>query len=85
MYVARDPQSLDLHHLIRGNYRQVFFNKEILGIHMPFDLEREFKKDLTCGNLAFGMARFHCSLCQKGKLVAFSCKGRAPPEADYFD
>jgi hypothetical protein len=22
------------------------------------------------------MARFHCSLCQKDKLVAFSCKGR---------
>ena len=76
MYVARDPQSSDLHHLIRENYRQVFFNKEILGIHLPFHLEREFKKYLTCGNLAFGMARFHCSLCQKDKLVAFSCKGR---------
>jgi len=43
---------------------------------MLFHLEREFKKYLTCGNLAFGMARFHCSLCQKDKLVAFSCKGR---------
>jgi hypothetical protein len=74
MYVARDPQSSDLHNLIRENYRQVFFNKEILGIHLPFHLEREFKKYLTCGNLAFGMARFHCSLCQKDKLVAFSCK-----------
>ena len=76
MYIARNPQSSDLHHLIRENYRQFFFNKEILGTHLPFHLEREFKKYLTCGNLAFGMARFHCSLCQKDRLVAFSCKGR---------
>ena len=53
-----------------------FFNKEIQGTLLPFHLEREFKKYLTCGNLAFGMARFHCSLCQKDKLVAFSFKGR---------
>lgn len=76
MCVARDPQSFDLYHLIRENYRQVSFNKEIRGTHLPFHLEREFKKYLTYGNLDFGMARFHCSLCQKDKLVAFSCKGR---------
>jgi hypothetical protein len=76
MYIARDPYSSDFHHLIRENYHQVFFNKEILGTHLPFHLEREFKKYLICGNLAFGMARFHCSLCQKDKLVAFSCTGR---------
>ena len=76
MYTSRDPYSSELHHLIRENYRQVFFNKEIRGTHLPFHLEREFKKYLICGNLAFGMARFHCSLCQKDKLVAFSCKGR---------
>ena len=76
MYIARDPYSSDLHSLIRENYRQVFFNKENIGVHLPYHLEREFKKYLRCGNLAFGMARFHCSLCQKDKLVAFSCKGR---------
>lgn len=76
MYIARDPYSSDLHSLIRENYRQVFFNKENIGVHLPYHLEREFKKYLRCGNLALGMARFHCSLCQKDKLVAFSCKGR---------
>jgi hypothetical protein len=76
MYVSRNPQKTDLHQLIRENYRQVFFNKEINGFTLPFHLEREFKKYLTCGNLSYGMARFHCSLCQKDKLVAFSCKGR---------
>ena len=71
MYIARDPYSSDLHHLIRENYRQVFFNKEILGTLVPFHLKREFKKYLICGNLAFGMAIFHCFLCQKDKLVAW--------------
>jgi hypothetical protein len=76
MYFPRNPQKSDLHQIIRENYRQVFFNKEINGSTLPFHLEREFKKYLTCGNLSYGMARFHCSLCQKDKLVAFSCKGR---------
>ncbi len=73
MYVARDPQNTELHVLIRENYRQVFFDKEVHGTHLPFHLEREFNKYLTCGNLAYGMARFHCMHCQKDKLVAFSC------------
>jgi hypothetical protein len=76
MYVPRHPLKTNLHQLIRENYRQVFFNKEIQGTNLPFHLDREFKKYLTCGNLSYGMARFHCSLCHKAKLVAFSCKGR---------
>lgn len=76
MYVSRKTNKTDLHSLVRENYRQVFFDKEHNGISLPFHLEREFKKYLICGNLAYGMARFHCSLCSKDKLVAFSCKGR---------
>ncbi|MBC7539710.1 MAG: transposase zinc-binding domain-containing protein [Bacteriovorax sp.] len=76
MYVPRTPYKTDLHALIRENYRQVFFDKENLGIHLPFHLEREFKKYLTCGIPAYGIARFHCLCCQKDKIVAFSCKGR---------
>lgn len=44
MYVVRDPQKSDLHCLIRENYRQVFFDKEVNGTNLPFHLEREFKK-----------------------------------------
>lgn len=76
MYVSRTPYKTDLHDLIRENYRQVFFDKEVQGTHLPFHLEREFKRYLTCGIPAYGMARFHCSCCQKDKIVAFSCKGR---------
>jgi len=76
MHVSRSPTKTDLHRIIRENYRQVFFDKENLGIDLPFHLERELKKYLKCGILSQGMARFHCSLCQKDKFVAFSCKGR---------
>ncbi|MBT3586562.1 MAG: hypothetical protein HN509_16760 [Halobacteriovoraceae bacterium] len=40
-------------------------------------LKREFNKFLSCGVLANGFARFHCGHCQKDKLIAYSCKGRA--------
>ena len=65
-----------MHSIVRENYRQVFFDKEINGTKLPFHLEREFRKYLTCGILSYGMARFHCPHCYKDKLVAFSCKGR---------
>jgi hypothetical protein len=76
MHVPRSPQNTAIYKIVRENYRQVFFDKEQLEIHLPFHLEREFKKYLNCGILAKGMARFHCSLCQKDKFVAYSCKGR---------
>jgi hypothetical protein len=76
MYVQHDPYKTDLHCLIRENYRQVFYDKEIQGTNLPFHLEREFKKYITCGILAYGMARFRCPCCYKEKIVAYSCKGR---------
>ena len=76
MYVARNPYKTDLHALVRENYRQVFFDKEVQGSNLPFHLEREFKKYLTCGIPSYGMARLQCPCCQKDKFVAFSCKGR---------
>ncbi len=76
MYVARNPYKTDLHALVRENYRQVFFDKEVQGSNLPFHLEREFKKYLTCGIPSYGMARLQCPCCLKDKFVAFSCKGR---------
>lgn len=76
MHTPRDPYNTNLHAVLRENYRQVFFDKEINGIQLPFHLEREFKKYLNCGILSCGMARFHCPHCYKDKIVAFSCKGR---------
>lgn len=72
----RNPVKTDLHKVIRENYQQVFFEKEIFGTTLPFHLKREFDKYLKCGILSYGFARFHCGHCQNDKLVAFSCKGR---------
>ena len=76
MYVARNPYKTDLHALVRENYRQVFYDKEVEGSNLPFHLEREFKKYLICGIPSYGMARLQCPCCLKDKFVAFSCKGR---------
>ncbi len=75
-YIPRNPKATDLHQIIRENYLQTFYNKEIAGSTMPFHLKREFSRYLTCGILAHGFARFNCGHCQKDKLVAYSCKGR---------
>ena len=49
MHTPRDPYNTNLHAVLRENYRQVFFDKEINGIQLPFHLEREFKKYLNAG------------------------------------
>ncbi len=76
MYVPRSPDKTPLHQIVRENYAQIFFDKEKLGITMPFHLEREFEKYLKCGIPFYGMARLQCSHCGKDKFVSFSCKGR---------
>jgi hypothetical protein len=76
IYKPRDPKSTDYYQIIRKNYLQIFYEKEINNIALPFHLKREFSKFLSCGILAHGFARFHCGHCQKDKLVAYSCKGR---------
>lgn len=75
-YRPRNPKASDLHRIIRENYLQTFHDREIKGVTFPFHLKREFERYLTCGILAHGFARFHCSHCQKDLLVAYSCKGR---------
>jgi anaerobic ribonucleoside-triphosphate reductase len=39
-------------------------------------VEREFRRYLECGILAYGFARARCPDCGHDFLVAFSCKGR---------
>ncbi|WPL14899.1 Putative transposase [Thiorhodovibrio litoralis] len=43
---------------------------------VPTYVEREFRRYLECGILAFGFARARCPDCGHDFLVAFSCKGR---------
>jgi len=71
-----DPRSTSLYNIIKYNYQDVFNSKEHQGVVFPFHLKREFKRYLTCGILNFGMIRLQCTVCQKDKFVAYSCKGR---------
>jgi hypothetical protein len=43
---------------------------------VPAYVEREFRRYLECGILAYGFARARCPDCGHDFLVAFSCKGR---------
>jgi len=43
---------------------------------VPVYVEREFRRYLQCGILAYGFARARCSDCGHDFLVAFSWKGR---------
>lgn len=38
--------------------------------------EREFRRYLECGILAYGFARVRCGECGHDTLIAYSCKGR---------
>ena len=46
------------------------------GHGLPRFVERELRRYLECGLLAYGFARVHCSRCMRDELVAFACKGR---------
>jgi hypothetical protein len=46
------------------------------GQSMPAYAEREFRRYLECGILAYGFARARCGECGHDFLLAFSCKGR---------
>ena len=43
---------------------------------LPAFVRRELSDYLSCGILAKGFARVHCSTCKQDGLVAFSCKRR---------
>ncbi|OUR97364.1 hypothetical protein A9Q84_13650 [Halobacteriovorax marinus] len=73
----RDPTKSDYYSILIKNYQQVFSEKESAGVSFPYHLKKEFRRFLSCGVMAEGFARFHCSGCRRDKLVAFSCKGRS--------
>ena len=50
------------------------------GHAMPASVERDFRRYLECGILAYGFARAYCADCGRDFLVAFSCKGRGYAE-----
>ncbi|MES9858751.1 MAG: transposase zinc-binding domain-containing protein [Sedimenticola sp.] len=43
---------------------------------IPQHVERDLRKFLECGILAYGCARARCDECGEDFLIAYSCKGR---------
>ena len=75
-YRPRDPKKTDHYQIIHKNYQKTLHQKLLAGVELPLHIKGEFDKFMTCGIHAFGFARFNCGLCQKDKLVAYSCKRR---------
>jgi len=46
------------------------------GDPIPAYVERDLRRYLGCGILAYGFARARCEACGHDFLIAFSCKGR---------
>lgn len=72
----RDPTKTSLHKIIRSSFLEVLNEKEQKGQKVPFHVQREFERYLSCGVFAHGFVRLKCTFCKNEKLLAFSCKGR---------
>ena len=76
-YRRRRPENGLLHRILREHLATFLARAEASdGRGLPRFVRRELLRYLSCGVLAFGFARVHCSRCGRDDLVAFSCKGR---------
>lgn len=79
-YRRRDPESTDLHRLVRDNLDAFLgWAREHYAKPLPRYVERELWRLVDCGVLARGFCRWRCPRCGHDLLVAFSCKTRSCP------
>ncbi len=79
-YQRRRPERSVLHRVVRENLQTLLAEAEGQSEHgfgYPSHVRREFERYLSCGAMCCGFARLKCRSCQRERLVAFSCKGRA--------
>jgi hypothetical protein len=78
-YCRRHPEQTALYQVVQQHletYLALAGEDDWDGQRMPAYVEREFRRYLECGILAYGFARARCPDCGHDFLVAFSCKGR---------
>jgi hypothetical protein len=78
-YRRRHPEHTTLYQVIQQHletYLALAGEDDWDGQRVPAYVEREFRRYLECGILAYGFARARCPDCGHDFLVAFSCKGR---------
>jgi len=78
-YSRRHPEQTVLYRIVQQHletYLMLSREGDWDGHAVPFYVERDFRRYLECGILAYGFARAYCAECGRDFLVAFSCKGR---------
>lgn len=78
-YHRRHPEQTALYQVVQKHletYLALAREDDWDGQRVPAYVEREFRRYLECGILAYGFARARCSDCGHDFLVAFSRKGR---------
>ena len=78
-YCRRHPEQTALYQVVQQHletYLALAGEDDWDGQRVPAYVEREFRRYLECGILAYGFARARCPDCGHDFLVAFSCKGR---------
>ena len=73
----RRPEETPLYAVVHEHLESFLAQAERHERTVPRFVERELRSYLECGLLQFGFARLRCESCGYGRLVAFSCKGRA--------
>jgi hypothetical protein len=73
----RRPETTPLYAVVHEHLESFLSEAERRGRGVPRFVERELRAYLECGLLQFGFVRVRCESCGHGRLVAFSCKGRA--------
>ena len=75
-YARRRPEQTALYRLVQQHletYLALACEGEGDGHAVPVYVERELRRYLECGILAYGFARARCPECGHDFLVAFSC------------
>jgi len=82
-YSRRHPEQTVLYRIVQQyleTYLMLSREGDWDGHAVPAYAERDFRRYLECGILAYGFARAYCPACGRDFLVAFSCKGRGYAE-----
>ena len=82
-YCRRHPEQTALYQVVQQHletYLALAGEDDWDAQRVPAYVEREFRRYLECGILAYGFARARCPDCGHDFLVAFSCKGRGYAE-----
>lgn len=76
-HVRHEPEKTVLYEVVAG-WLETFlaYARESYARPLPRYVERELRRYLRCGILAFGLARAFCRDCGTSVAVAFSCKSR---------